>query len=1285
MPFMQWSPPDLNSNPGPSQGEESSTTINLQPTFTPPPNLPAGFDPPSSPDDEGGPTLDLGPGNIEQSDPPEFVLEPALEPQPSPSLPPPDTPTPNPPPGDVPPGSKTPPQTFSPPPSGGGGGGGNIPPFRGSYNPPPINTESILDPVYDIEDELGDLQLPESLLLDLQNANFDPVAPKGMSQQIPEILVVSNFEPIFSKASNLLGAFGKLLNFQIDVNQLKTDNILSLIQQLKTNGEIREVIRELERKYDQEILETNKDIEFAKSIILNLSIVKENLNLRSNTGRIKTEITNLKEIPTSKNLREIFTDDLGFSDKGYDQFLNTKLLAQMASDLNSIILNYSPLIFEQQIHSRITDINSIKIRNFENFSNLNFKVGNLTITPFSMSNVTDWTLLFASSLPSKLEDKLTLLSLIVAKEFSTSAGLSQESTGNLLHTEFEGATTNRNGILAAIGQPGDTVLDPVLGNNSVASFFRIKSDDQIILPFELQYVNNNNKSYVPGSVFFVDRVIKNKTGINSLPLDIFTRRFKTAVENLELIIDNTILMDNIENEAIKDNLLPANLFKNILKDILSVLKRNTVRVRGQGLRPQKSLALNLALMKELETNMSLKKEMFQIVFALGLSLADENNPENVNNFFVEIKKAGASEEEFVEFLQSSFPFISNLTEARIALSSAIAANIRNKFIGGGRVFISYSDFIRAKEELGTNEVFVQVDTLERTFQRELLAFPSIFSQVVNFIKNLDINARELIFSGEPAIGIKSYFSNDKPGKTKFNEISSIYIVWMIFDLYVSVYNKLLNYKFFTKKHPPRRNVLINGTTNNLENAIAAIESILEPNFNFLPFSGEVGSEFDLNRQAFNSVLTRLDSETSVIRDITNTFSAIASLVRTSSLRATDFFTENEDNQKRFNEIQANPDGRDRLATLNEAQVSVSRAMLEEFKQARTNVESPFLDDTFINSKQKNSLMSLLKNGRFKELEGFNGKIVSVGLPAGFLETLNSRLDTFNVGANLSVFESELKKDADVIRINIYKQDLQFEDIVFKPKTYIFEMSRFILGNSLNTILSDNLSFDQLIEKIETKNILFRGSPILNEKLSDIENLNRYSFLTSKQKKEMFQNHIENYLLNLYSKLITGMNISEREFILNDAVATALNDKKTIEIFKKILTTHVSGIAGRAITFTELRKQNKNIDNLLKRIEENKVIAGVINDITVKFDDLSKSANIQISEGIKSFLRIFSHRSVLFGAGAMRQKIVSPKMFERIFNIFVDPDDFEIDVAKTNFTKSGKDLWNKDIVKEEKVE
>lgn len=45
-----------------------------------------------------------------------------------------------------------------------------------------------------------------------------------------------------------------------------------------------------------------------------------------------------------------------------------------------------------------------------------------------------------------------------------------------------------------------------------------------------------------------------------------------------------------------------------------------------------------------------------------------------------------------------------------------------------------------------------------------------------------------------------------------------------------------------------------------------------------------------------------------------------------------------------------------------------------------------------------------------------------------------------------------------------------------------------------------------------------------------------------------------------------------------------------------------------------------------------------------------------------------------GGKTQSQRITSPKVFERIFNLAVDPDDFEIDVSKTLETNAGTQMY-----------
>ena len=95
----------------------------------------------------------------------------------------------------------------------------------------------------------------------------------------------------------------------------------------------------------------------------------------------------------------------------------------------------------------------------------------------------------------------------------------------------------------------------------------------------------------------------------------------------------------------------------------------------------------------------------------------------------------------------------------------------------------------------------------------------------------------------------------------------------------------------------------------------------------------------------------------------------------------------------------------------------------------------------------------------------------------------------------------------------------------------FELSRFISKSNINGI--DEINFQNNLQKIKTNNVTINDGGFKRETLADIATKDIYSFLSDKQKKELIENHIQSYIIRLYIKLLTGVNLSENEFILNN--------------------------------------------------------------------------------------------------------------------------------------------------------
>ena len=74
--------------------------------------------------------------------------------------------------------------------------------------------------------------------------------------------------------------------------------------------------------------------------------------------------------------------------------------------------------------------------------------------------------------------------------------------------------------------------------------------------------------------------------------------------------------------------------------------------------------------------------------------------------------------------------------------------------------------------------------------------------------------------------------------------------------------------------------------------------------------------------------------------------------------------------------------------------------------------------------------------------------------------------------------------------------------------------------------------------------------------------------------------------------------------------------------------------------------------------------------------LTKVENLQIRNDIRTVDTLTKMRSVLSEPGLESKRLLTPKMFDRILNVFCDPDDFEIDIEETLKSEQGKESFNK---------
>jgi hypothetical protein len=297
------------------------------------------------------------------------------------------------------------------------------------------------------------------------------------------------------------------------------------------------------------------------------------------------------------------------------------------------------------------------------------------------------------------------------------------------------------------------------------------------------------------------------------------------------------------------------------------------------------------------------------------------------------------------------------------------------------------------------------------------------------------------------------------------------------------------------------------------------------------------------------------------------------------------------------------------------------------------------------------------------LTSFNYKIFSVGIPQGFSNRLRNIIKKSKKG-DISFSE----KQSDVVKLSVHKIDMDNNDIVYKPLEFIFELSRFILDDDANyeKLLGVKLTIDNIVNNYTTTdyNLINDVNGSANV-FSDIDTNNQYDFLTTEQKKNLINNHIKSYYIENYVKLLTGVPVLEREFLMDTDVSITKN-----------IDPIVSNTALDALTSKVLGRNIKNAAVVLNNVG----IAPITNvnetePVDTK-EQITQEQFNKLSQYVATIDDLSKMKTSLSDFDVITNKILTPKLFDRIFYVVLGADDFTIDYDKTTQTPSGNDAFIK---------
>ena len=259
----------------------------------------------------------------------------------------------------------------------------------------------------------------------------------------------------------------------------------------------------------------------------------------------------------------------------------------------------------------------------------------------------------------------------------------------------------------------------------------------------------------------------------------------------------------------------------------------------------------------------------------------------------------------------------------------------------------------------------------------------------------------------------------------------------------------------------------------------------------------------------------------------------------------------------------------------------------------------------------------------------NYKVISVGLPTGFCKVLFDRISRKNI--NTISFQ---ERQSDIIYVNVYVRNAKYPDLIFKPTKYVFDTSLFVTNKNINDAQPQvGESYTAVLNRMALTDFEDPFNPIEID-LDALKADPKYNGLKETQFSELLYNHVNSYLFGTYMSLHTGVKPSEDTFTFPEPAERVLNSK-------------VKGLISAYLQQLKLTAPS-----------DKQVTSQILSDPN-------------ISDTVKDLYRICTYGSLVLNTNEVINRVLVPKLYDRIFYIPIQTYALEIDVAKTK-------LYNQNI-------
>jgi len=431
-----------------------------------------------------------------------------------------------------------------------------------------------------------------------------------------------------------------------------------------------------------------------------------------------------------------------------------------------------------------------------------------------------------------------------------------------------------------------------------------------------------------------------------------------------------------------------------------------------------------------------------------------------------------------------------------------------------------------------------------------------------------------------------------------------------------------------------------------------------------------------------SMMESLSRENEVVKEMLSILQAVGSNLRTTSEELEEFFRLPKNPtgavKKGLKQLLSADLGKDALKSLTSHQLALNYVGA---RRLNTQDKSDLPASSYVHPNDYEALKALLHTGQFSGIVGGNVRVLAVGIPSNLIDTLSNPPYTIGRRDQKSTEGIEHKN---VIEVCIHKRDLEYPEIVFKPRKFLYDASMFLLPGGIKSAKGKQKSFDDYLKGNTDLLRFVRSAPsgkLTGEKSpSDIIIDNpKYDFLTLSQRRSLVRNHLSDYLLRTYYNLFLGITIDEHTFPvqdeLNDLIidggygVAVLRQMQGDEDMLPYITAGnmpVANLTAGKVVYQNYIAKVASTDDLARYL-----VPEIVN--TESEDDPEILPPMITEEEVHTFRALCS--SLVFSYPSMKMRILSPTLFDRVFMVPIDPDHFEVDVYSTRKQVGGKEAFS----------